>query len=530
MSENNRSTAVLYCRYSSHNQRDVSIDQQVAACEAFAERSGIQIMRIYADRAMTGTNDRRPQFQQMISEAPGLGVQYVIVYSLDRFARDRYDSAVYKRELKQHGIRVLSATENISDDPTGVLLESMLEGLAEYYSAELARKIRRGLSDNASKGMVTGPHPYGYCAKDGHYEIVPEQAEIIREIYRRVLDGESRLAIIKDLNDRGVRTRLGGTWKRTSLETILKNERYTGVYRYGNVRIEGAMPQIIDRATFDAMQGLLLSSSMPAAPLRRRSDGGVYLLTGRVFCGHCGSPMVGVSGKSRSGALHYYYVCKGHRYAKTCDKSAIRRERLERDVAEAIRRYILTDDMIEKITDLAMEQKKAAEQTPALAALTADRAAAQTSLDNLMKALEKGIITNTTKARIEALEEEIQRIDVKIASERYAHRALDATKEEVMATLRLFQRGDLDDPEYRETLIDTFVQTVYVFDDKYKIVFHLGAGRRKNVEIPTDLPDESDDSPECSYKILNSPPFQPYTNQATIWIIGVDAFLLICPR
>ena len=129
---NNISSAVLYCRYSSHNQRDVSIDQQIKACEAFAERENIRIVKVYSDRAMTGTNDRRPEFQKMISEAPALDVQYVIVYSLDRFARDRYDSAVYKRQLKQRGIRVLSATENISDDPTGVLLESMLEGLAEY--------------------------------------------------------------------------------------------------------------------------------------------------------------------------------------------------------------------------------------------------------------------------------------------------------------------------------------------------------------------------------------------------------------
>ena len=142
---NQKSTAVLYCRYSSHNQRDVSIDQQIKACEAYAEREGIFVVRVYADRAMTGTNDRRPQFQRMISEAPALGIQYIIVYSLDRFARDRYDSAVYKRQLKQQGIRVLSATENISDDPSGVLLESMLEGLAEYYSVELSRKIRRGL-------------------------------------------------------------------------------------------------------------------------------------------------------------------------------------------------------------------------------------------------------------------------------------------------------------------------------------------------------------------------------------------------
>ena len=136
--------AVIYARYSSHSQRDVSIDQQIRACKLFAERQSIEVVEIYDDRATTGTNDRRPAFQRMIKDADRADWQFVIVYSLDRFARDRYDSAVYKRRLKECGVKVLSAMENISDDPTGILMESLLEGLAEYYSKELSRKIRRG--------------------------------------------------------------------------------------------------------------------------------------------------------------------------------------------------------------------------------------------------------------------------------------------------------------------------------------------------------------------------------------------------
>lgn len=528
MSEQN-STAVLYCRYSSHNQRDVSIDQQINSCESFAERNGIKIVRVYADRAMTGTNDKRPQFQRMIAEAASLGIQYVIVYSLDRFARDRYDSAVYKRQLKQSGVKVLSATENISDDPTGVLLESMLEGLAEYYSKELSLKIRRGMNDNASKGLVTGPPPFGYRATpDRHYEIVPEQAAIVREIFKRVLEGEPRADVIADLNRRGIKTRKGGKWSKSSFGSILKNERYVGEYIYGDTRISGGMPQIIDRETFDAMQGFLALSAMPNTPQRRRTDGGVYLLTGRVFCGHCGSPMVGLSGKSHMRVLHYYYVCKGHRYQKICDKSAVPRERLEKDVADAIKKHVLTDDMIEHLAAWAEQRSKDAEKQGPLPALLEDRKATSKAIENIIAAMEQGIVTATTKHRLLELEADLQGIDAQIAAERYANKAQAATKEDVEAALRLFQRGSIDDPAYRETLIDTFVEAVYVYDDHYEIRFHLGAGHRKEVEIPikNDLPP----SAEGSYNGDIRSPNRPYTNGATIIAVGVMSFLLICPR
>ena len=513
-----KSRAVLYCRYSSHNQREVSIDQQVNACEAFAERENIRIVKLYADKAMTGTNDRRPQFQQMISEAPGLGVQYVIVYSLDRFARDKYDSAVYKRQLKQRGIRVISATENISDDPSGTLLETMLEGLAQYYSEELARKIKRGMMDNASRGLTTGPPPYGYRIKDGHYEEDPEQAEIIREIFGRVLAGEARADVIRDLNARRIKTSRGGEWTKSSLGRVIRNEKYTGVYLYGDVRVEGGLPKILDEETFNAMQVFLATTHGPG-PKRRRNGGGVYLLTGRVFCGDCGSPMVGVSGTSKTGDLHHYYICKGRRYKKSCPRQAIRREQLERDVADAIKTHILTDEMIEQIADLAIEQQEQKEKTGPLAMLRKDRASVQVSLRNLMSAIEQGIITPTTKARLNELEDEQQRLDAQIAAEEYAQKSQRATREDIAAAMYLFKDGDVDDPQFREALIDTFVQTVYVYEGRYEITFHLGAGKREKISLPQSSHKGSAGSPPC-----------PYPNGATIVAVGIGAFMLTCPR
>ena len=124
--------AVIYARYSSHSQRDCSIEQQVADCELFAQQNGLRVVKIYADRHLSGTTDNRPEFQQMLKDAAHGHWPFVICWKIDRFARNRYDSATYKYKLKKAGVRVLYAKESIPDGPEGILLESVLEGSAEY--------------------------------------------------------------------------------------------------------------------------------------------------------------------------------------------------------------------------------------------------------------------------------------------------------------------------------------------------------------------------------------------------------------
>lgn len=141
-------TAVIYARYSSDRQREESIEGQIRECKAFAAANDYEIVGTYTDRALSARTDQRPDFQKMIADSDQHLFQFVIVYALDRFSRSRYDSAIYKNRLKKNGVRVLSAKENIRDDPTGVILESLLEGYAEYYSLELAQKVRRGMTDN----------------------------------------------------------------------------------------------------------------------------------------------------------------------------------------------------------------------------------------------------------------------------------------------------------------------------------------------------------------------------------------------
>jgi DNA invertase Pin-like site-specific DNA recombinase len=177
---------VIYARYSSDNQREESIDGQLHECQAFAEKQGITIIDTCIDRAMSAKTDDRPQFQQMIIDSEKKLFDVVIVWKLDRFSRDRYDSAHYKPLLGKNGAKVVSATEPISNDASGILLESMLEGMAEYYSAELSEKITRGLTDNVLKGKYNRQHiPLGLrIDEDRCFTIDEKTAPLVLEMFR----------------------------------------------------------------------------------------------------------------------------------------------------------------------------------------------------------------------------------------------------------------------------------------------------------------------------------------------------------
>lgn len=491
MAKNEYSIGVIYARYSSHSQRDVSIEQQIRACRAFAERHCIEVVEVYEDRALTGTNDKRPGFQKMIQDAKKNGWNYVIVYTLDRFARDRYDSAIYKRQLKDAGVKVLSAMENISDDPTGVLMESLLEGLAEYYSKELSRKIRRGMEDNASKCMVNGSLPLGYVrGADGRYAIDESEAATVREIFQRVKDGDRFTDIISDLNSRCILTKKGKPWNKSSFNKLLSNERYAGIYIYGDVRIPGGVPRIVEQSVFDAVQLNLHSKSNPrrsSVPQRRRRENGTYLLTGKLFCGKCKAPMVGISGKSQGANPYYYYACKGKRIDHTCDKQNVRRDHIEKFVATALRDTMLTDKAINALADAAVEYYKGQQECSEITALESRLAEVKKSIANLLAAIEAGIFSATTRDRLTELETEQRTITAQLALLKEAATE-QLSREEYIAGMELFRHGDVNDKDYQEALFDTFLVAAYVYDDKVRFVFNLG-GKKQDMTIPFDIDD-----------------------------------------
>ena len=168
-------TAVIYARYSSDNQREESIEGQIRECTAYAEKNGFTVVKHYIDRAISAKTDNRPQFQQMIKDSERGIFDVIIVWKLDRFARNRYDSARYKTQLKRNGVKLVSATEVISAGPEGIILESVLEGYAEYYSADLSEKVVRGMTENTLKGVYNGGTvPFGYVIDENrHYKPDP---------------------------------------------------------------------------------------------------------------------------------------------------------------------------------------------------------------------------------------------------------------------------------------------------------------------------------------------------------------------
>jgi DNA invertase Pin-like site-specific DNA recombinase len=490
--------AVIYARYSSHSQRDASIEQQVAACRRFAERQDIEIVDVYEDRATTGTNDRRPGFQKLVKDAERRSWEYVIVYTLDRFARDRYASAVYKRRLKDCGVKVLSAMEQISDDPTGILMESLLEGLAEYYSSELSRKIRRGMDDNAAKCLCNGQIPFGYRrGEDGRFAIDEQEAPIVQEIYRRIRDGAKMSELIHDINARGILNKRGKKWTHSTFNTLLQNERYTGIYIYKDVRIPGGMPRIIDTELFDAVQMIMHTKKNPrkntalsddtraALPQRRRQENGIYYLTGKLFCGHCHEPMIGISGRSKSGPLYYYYTCKGKRTAHKCQKKNVNRDYIEKFIATALKETMLNDRAIRILADTAVEYQKKKAVNAELDALVQRAAEVKKSIGNIVAAIETGIFSAATQSRLAELEAEQRTLLMQIS---YLQEETEEqlTREEIIATLELFKDGDICDESFREALIDTFLVAAYVYDDEVKIVFNLG-GKSEYTSLPFDI-------------------------------------------
>ena len=301
-------TAVIYARYSSDNQREESIEGQIRECTAYAEKNGVTIVKHYIDRAISAKTDNRPEFQQMIKDSDKKLFDIVLVWKLDRFARNRYDSARYKTQLKKNGVKLMSATEIISEGPEGIILESVLEGYAEYYSADLAEKVVRGQTENILKGRCNGGRgTFGYTLdSERKFHIDPLASPFVLESFTKYRDGLTMKEIRDWLNENGIKNPVGGAFTYNSVEHMLKNRRYIGELKFRDVVVPDAIPPIVPLELFDDVQEKIAKNKK--APARRKAEDD-YLLTTKLHCGCCGALMFGESGTSRTGEVHRYYKC-----------------------------------------------------------------------------------------------------------------------------------------------------------------------------------------------------------------------------
>ncbi len=322
-------TAVIYARYSSDSQREESIEGQIRECTAFAEKNGITILRHYIDRAFSAKTDNRPEFQAMVKDSGKKLFDMVIVWKLDRFARNRYDSARYKTLLKKNGVKVVSATGVISNGAEGIILESVLEGYAEYFSADLSEKVIRGRTENALKCKFNGGTlPIGYVIdSEHHFQIDPLTAPYVLEVFKRYDEGATMTDIRDWLNEKGMKNTRGQPFTYNSVQHLLNSRRYMGEFRYRDTVIPDGIPTIVPKDLFDRVQEKLAKNKK--APARHKAEDD-YLLTTKLFCGYCGSYMCGESGTSHTGKVHHYYKCATVKKKRgDCHKKPVNKQFIE---------------------------------------------------------------------------------------------------------------------------------------------------------------------------------------------------------
>ena len=474
--------AVIYARFSSHSQTEQSIEGQLRECYDYAKRHDLIIVDEYIDRALTGTTDKRPSFLKMIEDSRRKTFDFVLVYQLDRFARNRYDSANYKAKLKKNGVRVLSAKENISEDASGILIEGVLESMAEYYSAELSQKVKRGIKESLANGYyIGGPGLFGYDVVDKKWVVNTFEADIVRDIFRRYNNGEKLKEIIGRLNREGIKTKAGSAFNMNSLSRIIRNEKYIGIFTANGVSYDNIIPAILDVDLFREC-----NRKMDAHKHKQREckTEKAYILSGKLFCGYCGSMMTAETGTSKTGVVHHYYKCFNRKLNPgACGKKNYKQKDLEDLVFKTTIEHVLKQGVINRIAEIVVERFNAELTKPAnLVNLENELKTKEKALNSLLSALEQGIVTKTTKERMLALEAQKEELETKIALEK-ARQVEPLSLEMVKSFLYYFAHKKYETEEARNEFFNSFINRVILYDDRVLIFYNTDPNDPTKISI-----------------------------------------------
>ena len=448
-----KDTAVIYARFSCSKQREASIEDQLRVCEEWCQRNGFVVVERYCDRAISGRTDDRPSFQAMIENAGEAAI--VLVYMMDRFSRDPYDAPLYKSKLAAKGVRVVSATEAMPDGPESILIEKVYEGIAAVESAHISMRTKRGMSGNAAKCMHNGVSCFGYdLGKDGYYHVNEREAAIVREVFERCASGESKSSIGRDLARRGVRNFQHKLATPSMVGCMVRNEKYTGVYKYGDVRVEGGMPAIISKEEYNLAQ-LVRGRRTEKRPEHWR----FYPLSGKAFCAKCGSSLQGVSGKNHNGTRYDYYRC-----SHKCWRM-LRADWVEEALVDGVRAMLSDRRCALDIADLVAEGYHDKTREAQIDAALADIRDAEKGINNIVDAIASGIDAGIVKSKLDALKEKKEQAEEQLS------------KLQVSAE---FEREDFANfLQYGATLTDekilvAFVHQVLVDDDMVTATLNYG--------------------------------------------------------
>lgn len=472
-----RTNAVIYARYSSHSQGEQSIEGQLEKAYSYASSKGYRVVHEYIDRAQSGRTDKRDEFQQMLKDTAKKQFQVIIIWKVDRFGRNREEIALNKIKCKRNGVRVEYVAENIPDSPEGVILESVLEGIAEYYSLQLSQNVRRGQAVSVQKCQsVGGVRPLGYITDENkRYAVDPKTAPTVKLIFELYSKGDTVTEIIRHLNDEGLTTAKGKPFTKNSLYSVLNNEKYTGVYIHNGTRIDGGMPQIVEPELFQRVQELMKVNRRAPSHKWSRAD---YILTDKLFCGKCGSPMVGECGTGKSGMTYNYYICSKRKRFRACDKKAVRQDWIEEIVLREIKAILENDELLKYIAANTyryyMQQNAAEEELQIIRGKLED---VDLAISNIVKAVEAGMFNPALKKRMDELEEQRENLltasaDIEITQ------VFKLTEEHILFFLRQFKNVDFENVDCQKRLISTFVNSIYLYDDKIVITFNYSGNNR----------------------------------------------------
>jgi site-specific DNA recombinase len=486
--------AIAYARYSSSHQREESITAQLRAIHDYARRNGITIVREYTDEAESATTDDRPGFLQMINDVKNgkIKANLLLVHKLDRFARNRYDSAIYRKTLRKVGIKLIAVDQPLDEDrPESILLESLLEGLAEFYSKNLAREVMKGMKENAYQARFNGgTPPLGFDVINGYYAINEGEAQIIRLIYSTFRQCRNYRIILDRLNGQGYRTKAGRPFGKNSIYEILRNPRYAGYYVFNRAptRVDGrrnwharkkeeeiimipdAIPAIIPKEEWEEVQKILDSRKMKTAP-RQRSEV-IYILTGKAVCGECGGAMVGDSSRSKNGQVKRYYNCNRKLRTKECDNRQISKRILEDHVLKELERHFFApgnkENLARNLVRLAQERdsKEAQEERE----LRKELADVESKIRSIVTAVENGADWKPFAERMKELSNRKEDLEGRLSSLTRPFKTITEDKVlKYLSSLKLSSLTSLNDVKKQE-LVVKYVHEVKVYRDREEIV------------------------------------------------------------
>lgn len=485
--------AVLYARYSSDLQTETSIEAQTNAIQKYCDDNGIKLIGEYIDRAKSGTTTaKRTEFNRMIEDSKKREFDYVIVHKLDRFARDRYDSAIAKHELRKNRVSVLSVTEHIDDSPESKILEALLEAIAEYYSRNLGREVLKGFLVRARKSLHTGGIPplgYNVDTVTNMLVINEQEAVIVRDIFERYVKGQSYVQIIRYLNSKGYRTKLGNEFNKNSLHDLIRNKKYAGYFMYNVydgkhnrhlrkpddeiVCIKGGVPAIISEEIFNKAEDMMMSRKhAPGA----NSAKVPYLLSGLVRCGECGAIMTGNRKTSGKGVVTRTYRCE-HKVSVDCHNKEVRTDRLEEFVLRQLEKYIFREENIPKILEELNKQKLSQNSSVSDEVAIIEKRIKEVirQRDNIVSAIASGCNLIDFKGKLDILRQDEELLNERKATLQAVNEVASVISEkELRDTITKFSKAirERDTIECKR-FIKRFIKEVRVYENRVEVTLRV---------------------------------------------------------